>query len=74
MSGKEEQCFPDVSDVLEKPDILGDILEGKVEIRLRLGKRSFQEKVEAIEALREWLKPLKEARERRKAERESKRH
>ena len=61
MSSKEEQFFPNISDILEKPDILGDILEGKVEIRLRTGKRSFEEKVQA-----------KEARERRKVERERK--
>ena len=73
MSGKEEYWFPDVSDILEKPDILGDILEGKIEIRLRTGKRSFQEKVEAVEAVREWLKPFKEACKRRQAEREHKR-
>jgi hypothetical protein len=67
MSSNKECLFPDISDILEKPDVLGDILEEKVEIRLRLGKPSFQEKVEAIEALREWLKPFKDARERRKA-------
>jgi hypothetical protein len=72
MSSGEECLYPDISDILEKPDILGDILEGKIEILLRTGKRSFEEKVEAVEAVRAWLKLLKEARERRRAERERK--
>ena len=59
MSEKKEPVFPDISDVLER----------KAEIRRHRAKRSFQEKVEAIEALRERLKPFKEVRERRKAER-----
>ena len=50
------------------PDISG-ILEQKAEARRIRARRSFGEKVAAMEALRERLKPLKEARERRKAER-----
>ena len=62
MTGKKEPVYPDISDILEE----------KAETRRRLAKRSFQEKVDAMEALRERLKPFKEARERRKAERERK--
>ena len=62
MSEKKEPVFPDISDVLER----------KAEIRRHRAKRSFQEKVEAMEALRERLKPFKEARERRKTERQRK--
>jgi hypothetical protein len=51
------------------PDI-SDILAEKAEMRRRLAKRSFQEKVVAMEALHKRLKPFKEAREKRKAERE----
>jgi hypothetical protein len=60
VSEKKELVFPDISDVLER----------KAEIRRHRAKRSFQQKVEAMEALRERLRPLKEARERRKAARE----
>jgi hypothetical protein len=60
VSEKKEPVFPDISDVLEC----------KAEIRRHRAKRSFQQKVEAMEALRERLRPLKEARERRKAARE----
>jgi hypothetical protein len=59
VSKKEERVFPDISDVLER----------KAEIRRHRARRSFQEKVQAMEVLRERLKPFKEARERRKAER-----
>jgi hypothetical protein len=61
MSRKRETIYPDISDILEE----------KAGIRRRLQKRSFQEKVEAMEALRERLRPLKEARERRKAARDN---
>jgi hypothetical protein len=53
------------------PDI-SDILEEKAKIRRHRAKRSFGEKIAAIEALRERLKPFKEARERRKAAHEDK--
>jgi hypothetical protein len=62
VSEKKEPVFPDISDVLER----------KAEIRRYRASRSFQEKIEAMEALRERLKPFKEARERRKAERQQK--
>jgi hypothetical protein len=64
MTGKEKTSFPDITDVLER----------KAEIRRHRAKRSFGEKIAAMEALRERLKPFKEAREKRKAERESKKH
>jgi hypothetical protein len=62
MAGKKEPGYPDISDVLEE----------KAEIRRHRAKRSFGEKIAAMEALRERLKPFKEAREKRKAARESK--
>jgi hypothetical protein len=49
------------------PD-LSDLLLQKAEMRQRRAKRSFEEKIEVIERLREQLKPFKEARETRKAE------
>jgi hypothetical protein len=58
VSEKKDPVFPDISDVLER----------KAEIRRHRASRSFQEKIEAMEALRERLKPFKQARERRKAE------
>jgi hypothetical protein len=57
---ENESRYPDISDILEK----------KAEIRRYRASRSFEEKIAAMEALRERLKPFKEARERRKAERE----
>ena len=60
MAGKKEPGYPDISDVLEE----------KAELRRHRAKRSFGEKIAAMEALRERLKPLKEAREKRKVERE----
>lgn len=62
MTQKKPTAYPDISDVLRK----------KEEIRRYRASRSFEEKVEAMEALRERLKPFKEAREKRKAERERK--
>jgi len=59
MTRKKEVIYPDISDILEQ----------KAAMRRRLAKRSFEEKVDAMEALRERLRPFKEARERRKAER-----
>jgi len=53
------------------PDI-SDILEQKAEARRLRARRTFGEKVAAMEALRERLKPLKDAREKRKAEQRSK--
>jgi hypothetical protein len=50
------------------PDI-SDLLEQKAEARRIRSKRSFGEKIAAIEALGERLKPFKEAREKRKAAR-----
>jgi hypothetical protein len=50
------------------PDI-SDLLEQKAEARRIRAKRSFGEKIAAMEALRERLKPFKEAREKRKAAR-----
>jgi len=49
------------------PD-LTDLLQQKVEMRQRRAKQSFEEKIEVVERLREQLKPLKEARERRKTD------
>ena len=60
MAGKKEPGYPDISDVREE----------KAELRRHRAKRSFGEKIAAMEALRERLKPLKEAREKRKVERE----
>jgi len=60
MAGKKEPGYPDISDILQE----------KAEIRRHSAKRSFGEKIAAMEALRERLKPFKEAREKRKAERE----
>jgi hypothetical protein len=53
------------------PDI-SDLLRQKEELRRRRASRSFEEKIEVIERLREGLEPLKEARERRNAERQHK--
>lgn len=64
MAGEKAPGYPDISDVLER----------KAEIRRHLAKRSFEEKVDAMEALRERLRPFKEAREKRKAERELKKN
>jgi len=62
MRRKNETTYPDISDILEE----------KAEIRRHRAKRSFGEKIAAMEALRERLAPFKEARERRKAARERK--
>jgi hypothetical protein len=62
MTRKRDAAYPDISDVL---------LE-KAEIRRHRAKRSFEEKIEAMEALRERLAPFKEARERPKAVRKKK--
>ena len=55
----KKTIFPDISDLLEQ----------KAEARRIRAKRSFGEKIAAMEALRERLKPFKEAREKRKAAR-----
>jgi hypothetical protein len=62
MTQKKPTAYPDISDVLRK----------KEEIRRYRASRPFGEKIEAMEALRERLRPFKEARERRKAERQHK--
>jgi len=59
MTQKGKAAFPDISDLLEQ----------KAEARRIRAKRSFGEKIAAMEALRERLKPFKEAREKRKAAR-----
>ena len=59
MTQKKPTAYPDISDVLRQ----------KKELRRRRASRSFEEKIEAMEALREQLRPFKEARERCKAER-----
>jgi hypothetical protein len=51
--------FPDVSDILAR----------KAEGRREIARRSFGEKINMIEAMRERLAPLKRAREIRRAER-----
>ena len=56
---EQDPRYPDISDILQQ----------KAEMRRRRANRSFEKKIEAMEALRERLKPLKEARERRKAAR-----
>jgi len=60
MAGKKEPGYPDISDILEE----------KAKLRQHRAKRSFGEKIAAMEALRERLKPFKEAREKRKAGRD----
>jgi hypothetical protein len=62
MTQKRPTAYPDISDVLRQ----------KEELRRRRASRSFEEKIEVIERLREGLEPLKEARQRRKAERQHK--
>lgn len=62
MTQKRPTTYPDISDVLRE----------KEELRRRRASRSFEEKIEVIERLREGLEPFKEARERRKAERQHK--
>ena len=58
----EKKKYPDISDILEE----------KAEARRIRARRSFGEKIAAMEALRERLKPLKDAREKRKAEQRGK--
>jgi hypothetical protein len=57
MTRKQATGYPDISDVLLQ----------KAKMRRHRARQSFEEKIEAMEALRERLKPFKEARERRKA-------
>ena len=59
---KKKPIYPDISDVLEQ----------KAEGRRIRAKRSFAEKIAAMEAFRERLKPFKEAREKRQAARNNK--
>ena len=54
---QRKTCYPDISDVLLQ----------KAELRRQRSTRSFEEKIAAMEALRERLEPFKKARERRKA-------
>ena len=61
MTQKKSPAYPDISDILRK----------KEEMRRHRASRSFEEKVEAMEDLRERLRPFKEAREKRKAERKN---
>jgi len=62
MKQKGKAAYPDISDILER----------KAEARRLRAKRSFGEKIAAMEALRERLKPFKEAREKRQAARNKK--
>jgi len=61
MTQKKPPAYPDISDILRK----------KEEIRRYRTSRSFEVKIEAMEELRERLRPFKEAREKRKAERKN---
>ena len=56
-----ETIYPDIS----------DILQAKAERRRDLARRSFGEKIAAMEALHERLAPFKHLREARRAEREA---
>jgi hypothetical protein len=56
-----ETVYPDIS----------DILKAKAEGRRDLARRSFGEKIAAMEALRERLAPFKRLREARRAAREA---
>lgn len=57
MTMKKTPPYPDVSDILAR----------KAEGRRELARRSFGEKIAAMEVLRERLAPLKRAREERQA-------
>jgi hypothetical protein len=57
MTMKKTPLYPDVSDILAR----------KAEGRRELARRSFGEKISAMEVLRERLAPLKRAREERQA-------
>jgi hypothetical protein len=56
-----EPIYPDISDILER----------KAEGRRDLARRSFGEKIAAMEALRERLAPFKRLREAQRAAREA---
>ena len=62
MTQKPRTPYPDISDILEQ----------KAEARRLRAKRSFGQKIAAMEALRERLKPFKEAREKRRAAQDGK--
>jgi hypothetical protein len=56
-----ETIYPDISDILQR----------KAEGRRDISRRSFGEKIAAMEALRERLAPFKRLREQRRAAREA---
>jgi hypothetical protein len=54
----DQSYYPDISDILQR----------KAEGRREIAARSFEQKLQMLEAMRNRVAPLREARERRRAE------
>ena len=54
----DQSYYPDISDILQR----------KAEGRREIVARSFEQKLQMLEAMRDRVAPLREARERRRAE------